>query len=64
MDKRQTRRWFRALEIAECLFEDEGYSSKYLEEIKDFILTSEEGLSEPERKGGSYVSQPVNQKKQ
>ncbi|MCL0088783.1 hypothetical protein M1O54_00210 [Dehalococcoidia bacterium] len=56
MDKRQTRRWLKALEIAENLFEDEGYSSNYLEEIKDFILTSREGLSEPEGKGDAHAS--------
>ena len=42
MDKRQTGRWLKALEIAEILFEYEGYSSNYLEEIKDFILISRE----------------------
>ena len=56
MDKRQTGRWLKALEIAEILFEDEGYSSNYLEEIKDFILTGGEGLSEPEGKGDAHAS--------
>ncbi|MBT9144028.1 MAG: hypothetical protein DDT29_02442 [Dehalococcoidia bacterium] len=56
MEKRETGRWLKALEIAGYLFEDEGYSSSYLEEIKDFILTSREGLSEPERKGDGHAS--------
>ena len=30
------KRWFRALEIAECLFEDESYHTEYLEDLKDF----------------------------
>lgn len=56
MDKRQIRRWLKALEIAEILFEDEGYSSNYLEEIKSFILINGEGLSEPEGKGDAHAS--------
>ena len=34
-------RWFRALKIAECLFEDEGYHTEYLEDLKDFVKEKE-----------------------
>jgi len=37
------KRWLRALEIAKCLFEDEGYHTKFLEEIEEFIKTHQEG---------------------
>ena len=40
MDKLQPGRWLRALDIAEILFEDEGYTINYLEEIKSFILSN------------------------
>ena len=36
------KRWLRALEIAKCLFEDEGYHTLYLEEIEEFIKTQQE----------------------
>jgi len=35
------KRWFRALEIAECLFEDESYHTEYLEDLKDFLRERE-----------------------
>ena len=35
------KRWFRALAIAECLFEDEGYHTKYLEDLKEFLKGEE-----------------------
>ena len=38
--KRRSR-WFRALAIAECLFEDEGYHTKYLEDLKEFLKGEE-----------------------
>jgi len=31
------KRWFRALEIAKYLFEDEGYHTKYLEDIEKVL---------------------------
>jgi len=31
------RRWFKALEIAKILFEDQGYHTRYLEEIENHI---------------------------
>ncbi|MCD6318855.1 hypothetical protein J7M02_07305 [Candidatus Aerophobetes bacterium] len=34
---KRKKRWFRALKIAECLFEDEGYHTKYLEDLKEFL---------------------------
>ena len=34
---KRRKRWFRALKIAECLFEDEGYHTEYLEDLKDFL---------------------------
>jgi len=37
MDPKETKRWLRALGIAKILFEDQGYHTLYLEEIKDFI---------------------------
>lgn len=36
-EKRRKKRWFRALKIAECLFEDEGYHTKYLKDLKEFL---------------------------
>jgi len=36
------KRWLRALAIAKCLFEDEGYHTVYLEEIEEFIKTQNE----------------------
>ena len=33
---KRERRWFRALEIAECLFEDEGYHTEYLKDREIF----------------------------
>jgi len=35
------KRWFRALEIAEYLFEDEGYHAEYLKSIKEFLEEKE-----------------------
>ena len=34
---KRRKRWFRALKIAECLFEDEGYHPRYLEDLKEFL---------------------------
>ena len=31
------RRWLRALEIAKILFESEGYHTRYLEDVQNFI---------------------------
>ena len=38
---KRRNRWFRALAIAECLFEDEGYHTKYLEDLKEFLKGEE-----------------------
>jgi len=45
-DQRQRARWIRALAIAKILFEEEGYHTRYLEEIKQRIVHAEalEGL--------------------
>ena len=40
------KRWFRALEIAECLFEDEGYHTEYLRDIEK-VLKGENGMYSP-----------------
>ena len=40
------KRWFRALEIAECLFEDEGYHIEYLKDIEK-VLKGENGMYSP-----------------
>jgi len=40
------KRWFRALEIAECLFEDEGYHTEYLKDIEK-VLRGENGMYSP-----------------
>jgi len=40
------KRWFRALEIAECLFEDEGYHTEYLKDIEK-VLKGENGMYSP-----------------
>ena len=34
---KNVRRWLKALEIARILFEDEGYHTRYLEQIEDHI---------------------------
>lgn len=31
------KRWLRALQIAELLFEDEGYHTKYIKDLRDFL---------------------------
>ncbi len=40
------KRWFRALDIAECLFEDEGYHTEYLRDIEK-VLKGEKGMYSP-----------------
>jgi len=40
------KRWFRALEIAECLFEEEGYHTEYLKDIEK-VLKGENGMYSP-----------------
>ena len=40
------KRWFRALGIAECLFEDEGYHTEYLKDIEK-VLKGENGMYSP-----------------
>jgi len=40
------KRWFRALEIAECLFDDEGYHTEYLKDIEK-VLRGENGMYSP-----------------
>jgi len=37
MDSKETKRWLRALGIAKILFEDQGYHTRYLEEIENVI---------------------------
>ena len=37
----QAARWLRALAIAKILFEDQGYHTRYLEEIEQCIQRSE-----------------------
>lgn len=37
----QQQRWIRALDIAKILFDDNGYHTAYLEEIKQFIMTQQ-----------------------
>jgi len=37
MDSLQVKRWFRALELAQILFEDQGYHAVYLNQIATFI---------------------------
>jgi len=43
---KRKKRWFRALEIAECLFEDEGYHTEYLKDIEK-VLKGENGMYSP-----------------
>ena len=54
-DKRM-KRWLRALGIAKCLFEEEGYHTDYLKEIEHFI--SENQVSDvqdiPQRGGTGW----------
>lgn len=49
---KRKKRWFRALQIAECLFDDEGYHTKYLEDLKEFLKGEESVQSKNKR--GSY----------
>ena len=37
MDSLQIKRWFRALALAQILFEDQGYHGMFLSQIEDFI---------------------------
>jgi hypothetical protein len=37
MNPKETKRWLRALGIAKTLFEDQGYHTRYLEEIENVI---------------------------
>lgn len=34
---RRKKRWLRALEIAKILFEDEGYHTRYLEDLQSEV---------------------------
>ncbi len=43
---KRRKRWFRALEIAECLFEDEGYHTEYLKDIEK-VLKGKNGMYSP-----------------
>ena len=52
---KRKKRWFRALEIAECLFEDEGYHIEYLEDLKDF-LKGEGNVQSKNIRGGGNVT--------
>lgn len=49
---KRRKRWFRALEIAECLFEDEGYHIEYLKNLKEFLKGERNALTKSKR--GSY----------
>ena len=46
---KRRKRWFRALEIAECLFEEEGYHTEYLKDIEK-VLKGESGMYSPKIK--------------
>ena len=37
MKRKKLNRWLKALEIARCMFEADGYHTVYLKEIEDFI---------------------------
>lgn len=39
--KRQVKRWLRAIDIAKCLFEEEGYHISYLKEIENLIRSNQ-----------------------
>jgi len=49
---KRRKRWFRALEIAEFLFEDEGYHREYLKDLKKFLKG--EGNVQSKNKRGPY----------
>lgn len=40
------KRWFRALEIAKCVFWEQGYHTRYLEDIER-VLKGENGMYSP-----------------
>lgn len=46
---KRRKRWFRALEIAESLFEEEGYHTEYLKDIEK-VLKGENGMYSPKIK--------------
>ena len=48
MEKKQLKRWGRALEIAKCLFEEQWYHTQYLEEIEHFIKEAAQMIQEME----------------
>ena len=41
LELRRRKRWFRALDIAELLFEYEGYFADYLEDLENFLEEEE-----------------------
>jgi len=51
-EPKRKKRWFQALEIAECLFEDEGYHTRYLEDLKKFLKGEENVLTKNKRGPG------------
>lgn len=46
---RRRKRWFRALEIAKCVFWEQGYHTKYLEDLEK-VLKGENGMYSPKIK--------------
>ena len=44
--ERKINRWLRALEIARTIFETEGYHTRYLREIENFIRKRKEEVDE------------------
>ncbi|KKL15703.1 hypothetical protein LCGC14_2502930 [marine sediment metagenome] len=51
MEKKQLNRWLKALEIAKCVFEEQGYFTDYLEEIEAHIKGGNENGTNDSRAG-------------
>jgi len=51
-ETKRRKRWFRALEIAECLFE-EGYHTEYLDDLREF-LKGDQNVQSKNKRGSCY----------
>jgi len=59
---KRKKRWFRALEIAESLFEDEGYHTEYLKDLREF-LKGEGNVFTKNKRGSHSKTLPSSKRK-
>ena len=59
---KRRKRWFRALEIAECLFEEQGYHTEYLKDLKEF-LTGERSVQSKNKRRPHSKALPASKGK-